>query len=76
MDETLEGWENISNKYDLHQDKYDLIIVLAGGLNEEGKLHEWVIRRMHRAIELHKLHSAPILCCGGGTYQVWNCQLF
>jgi len=68
MNETLYGWENIKNKYNKIENNLDLIIVLAGGLNEEGNLHEWVIRRLDRAIELHKLHDCPILCSGGGTY--------
>jgi len=68
MNETLSGWENIKNKYDNIENKIDLLIVLAGGLNEKGQLHEWVIRRLERSIELHKINKCPILCCGGGTY--------
>ena len=68
MNDKLSGWENISNKYDISDNKLDLIIVLAGGLNEKGKLHEWVIRRLNRSVELYKTNKCPILCCGGGTY--------
>lgn len=68
MDEKLLGWENIFNKYETSDEKIELILVLAGGLNEEGKLHEWVIRRLDKAIELYKKNHCPIICCGGGTY--------
>jgi len=68
MNENLLGWETISNTYEISDEKLELIIVLAGGLTEEGKLHEWVIRRLNRAIELYKQNNCPILCCGGGTY--------
>ena len=68
MDGVLNGWEQINNKYEINEIKLDIIIVLAGGLNEKGKLHEWVIRRLNRAIELYKIYNIPILCCGGGTY--------
>ena len=68
MEESFGGWENVSNSYEIKDKKIDLIIVVAGGLNEEGKLHEWVIRRLDRAIEIHKLYNVSILCCGGGTY--------
>ena len=68
MNESLEGWENVSNEYKKSKNKLDLIIVLAGGLTEKGQLHEWVIRRLDRAIELYKIYNCPILCCGGGTY--------
>ena len=61
------GWETISNKYNSFN-QLDLIIVLAGGLTERGNLHPWVIRRLDRSIELHRTHSSPILCLGGGTY--------
>lgn len=68
MNESLEGWENVSNEYKIYKNKLDFIIVLAGGLTETGKLNEWVIRRLDRAIELHEINKCPILCCGGGTY--------
>jgi len=68
MNQILEGWEYVSNHYENIEDKVDLIIVLAGGLTDKGELHEWVIRRLKRSIELHKIHKCPILCCGGGTY--------
>ena len=64
----LVGWETNSNKYEIVTIKYDLIIVLAGGLDNEGKIYEWVRRRLERAIELYTIHKIPILCCGGGTY--------
>ena len=67
-DDNLEGWESNKNKYDVSDIKIDLIIVLAGGLNDEGKVNEWVRGRLERAIELHKINNCPILCCGGGTY--------
>jgi len=65
----LNGWNNTNkNIYDTNNHSIDLIIVLAGGINNKGLVHEWVKRRLDRAIELHKIHHAPILCCGGGTY--------
>jgi vancomycin permeability regulator SanA len=46
----------------------DAIFVLAGGLNEENRNHQWVIRRLDLAIELYKIKNVPIICLGGGTY--------
>ena len=68
MEENLENWESISNKYQIDNFIPDLIIVLAGGLNEKGEVHEWVRRRLERTVDLYERHQVPILCCGGGTY--------
>jgi hypothetical protein len=68
MNQLLNGWEKVKNEYKEKEIKIDLLIVLAGGLNEEGKVHEWVKRRLDRAIEIHKIFNCPILCSGGGTY--------
>ena len=68
-DECPNNWENNSNSYDFEDNKLDLIIVLAGGLDSEGMVYKWVKRRLNKAVELHKIHgNIPILCCGGGTY--------
>lgn len=46
----------------------DVILVLAGGLNYDGTLPEWVIRRLNDTIDIHNLYKIPIICLGGGTY--------
>ncbi len=63
-----EGWEYNNILYDINRNSIDLIIVLGGGLDSDGRVHEWVKRRLDRAFELHKIYNATILCCGGGTY--------
>lgn len=72
------GWEDTHGQYRIHyntkpfdyviDDQYDLIIVMAGGLNSEGKLYPWVEDRLDVAIQLYQQHKCNILCTGGGTY--------
>ena len=45
--------------------------MLAGGLDERGKVHEWVRGRLDLAVKI--FHSNPgrvgrVVCLGGGTY--------
>lgn len=53
---------------------FDIIFVLAGGLNKENRNHQWVVRRLNLAARLWKFSkkttgkSRQILCLGGGTY--------
>lgn len=49
---------------------YDVIFVLAGGLTDNGNVHEWVLRRLNKAFEIYKMNINPvkIVCLGGGTY--------
>lgn len=46
--------------------KYDAILVALGGLNAEGRPHEWVIRRLKQAFDLYTGHELIILL-GHGT---------
>jgi len=57
------------NKYD--NVDLDAIFVLAGGLKNNGNVHEWVIRRLDLAYNIYKTkkdNSLKIICLGGGTY--------
>ena len=69
--------QSSENNDDLKKPDYskrliDAIFVLAGGLTDNGKLHEWVIRRLNLALKLHKnsvnREKQKIICLGGGTY--------
>ena len=66
------GWENIKdfkNNYKiLDIDNCDGIFVLAGGINNKGKCHPWVINRLDLAIEYYHKYNQNIYCLGGGTY--------
>lgn len=50
----------------------DLIVVLAGGLTDDGQLHQWVLRRLELGYSIYKEHpnkdNIYILCLGGGSY--------
>lgn len=74
------GWEeedidNINpHRYTLSVDSslldnvnYDAIFVLAGGLQDNNDIHEWVKRRLDVAHNLYK-QGTKIICLGGGTY--------
>lgn len=73
------GWEETDNKYrlehktlsvkpDITIDNIDVIIVMAGGLEDDGKIYPWVKKRLDLAIELYRKIPKYILCTGGGTY--------
>ena len=47
---------------------YDIILILAGGLDQNGNVYEWVRRRLDLSIELFNKKNVPIICLGGGTY--------
>jgi len=67
-----EGWnENISNKKNTNE-SCDIIIVLMGGMTDTGACPPWVIQRLLKAYEQHRITGAPILCTGGGTYHKPN----
>lgn len=48
----------------------EAIFILAGGLTEDGNLHDWVIRRLDLAYQVYKMmiKKPTIICQGGGTY--------
>lgn len=43
----------------------DAIFVLAGGLDENGDLYEWVKRRLGLAFNLYNKKNTEIICLGG-----------
>lgn len=45
----------------------DVVVALAGGLNEDGALPLWVQRRMDACEQVSNEKSCKILCTGGGT---------
>jgi uncharacterized SAM-binding protein YcdF (DUF218 family) len=50
----------------------DLLVVLAGGVDAQGRPHETVLRRLRAAARLHRQASKrgrvlSVLCNGGGT---------
>ena len=74
-----ENWEkhpitiNIKNeKFYTHKKETKFIVVLAGGLDENGKIHNFVNKRLDKAIELYLNYTnninCKIICMGGGTY--------
>lgn len=76
------GWEKIRKKipitsikqYDLKfkNENFDLIICLAGGINEDNKeVHDFVKERLNMTnqyYQLNKQNGCKILLMGGGTY--------
>lgn len=79
-----DSWENnniklqipnsidISNHNNYKNIDIDCIFVLAGGLDNKGGIHEWVIRRLNLAYDIYINHpnkdNIKIICLGGGTY--------
>lgn len=71
-------WENIDHKYNnSKKKKYELnnnfdnldgIFVLAGGINDKGLCHPWVINRLNLAHKIFEEKKTNIFCIGGGTY--------
>ena len=51
-----------------------MIVVLAGGVDEHGKPHESVLRRLDAAIAIARSASGdiPILCNGGGNIFIFT----
>jgi len=53
----------------LQKQPFDVILVLAGGLDEFGHVHPWVKRRLDLAVKIWENHrQCYIVCLGGGTY--------
>lgn len=81
-DDKPDGWENINKTNTLCKNidtninnKYkdielDAIFVLAGGLDQNGHVHEFVKKRLDQAIKIHNSlnKKIKIICLGGGTY--------
>ena len=71
-------WENLDNNNIIINDisnniyvknKINLICVLAGGIQNNGDVNEFVKARLDKAIELYnKYNNSYILVLGGGTY--------
>ena len=72
------GWEETENKYKINHvfndvkisfdDKIDVIIIMAGGLTDDGQLHPWVKKRLDLALDIYHKYPRFVLCTGGGTY--------
>lgn len=73
------GWEETGDRYRLKHifsdvnpsivtTNIDVIIVMAGGLADDGTIHPWVKKRLDLALDLYKKEPKMILCTGGGTY--------
>jgi vancomycin permeability regulator SanA len=69
------SWEKLNSVQKLdalsenqHNNIEILICVLAGGLQENGEPHEFVKKRLDKAIELYNNKKSHILVLGGGTY--------
>jgi len=46
---------------------YDSIIVLGGGIGEDGSLPTYVISRLDLAVQRYQEHPCPIILCGKGA---------
>ena len=46
----------------------DAIFVMAGGLQDDGQVHDWVIDRLDLVYLIYQQTKAKIICTGGGTY--------
>lgn len=81
------GWKSTDNKYNEKKSSLNKIInpkiisnsqavfVLAGGLNDNGIVHEWVKRRLDIGLEIAKINKkCKIVCVGGGTYHKPPCM--
>lgn len=72
MDNSWEKLNSNDNLNDLEENSTykieNLICVLAGGLQENGEPHEFVKKRLDKAIELYDTKKSHILVLGGGTY--------
>jgi hypothetical protein len=65
---------DLVNKIELNDDIlyycYDAIIVLAGGISNEGLVHPWVERRLYASYLFYKNRKTKIICLGGGSYHI------
>ena len=72
MDNSWEKLNSVQKLDALSENKNNnienLICVLAGGLQENGEPHEFVKKRLDKAIELYNNKKSHILVLGGGTY--------
>lgn len=75
----VDGWEECDDKYSLRavvNQKYtyknnpDVILIMAGGLDDNGDIHEWVKRRLDAAIIYYNKYpnDTTLIPLGGGTY--------
>ena len=75
----LDGWEKtkeidkVKKKIQVNKNTpIQYIFVLAGGLQDNGEVHEFVKIRLDKAIELYNQHivfqPCKIIVMGGGTY--------
>lgn len=70
-DEFINQMINVNKEITEQSDQihnFDVIFVLAGGLTDNGLIHEWVIRRLNKAYSLYCQKKVKIVCLGGGTY--------
>ena len=49
---------------------YDSIIVLAGGITNDGLVHPWVERRLYAGYLFYINKKAKLICLGGGSYHI------
>jgi hypothetical protein len=54
----------------LLDDDYDAIFVLAGGINSDGLVHQWVERRLYASYLFYTNKKTKIVCLGGGSYHI------
>lgn len=47
---------------------YDVIIVLGGGIDQNGNIHSWVKKRFDLAITYYQQYNIPIIPCSGVPY--------
>ena len=57
----------------LKEYNHEVVLVLAGGLNEYAKNHQWVTRRLDLVLALYHQKPRKIICLGGGTYHKPPC---
>ena len=75
--DTPNGWNETDNEFTYNSfyselcsvnGPVDVIFVLAGGVDANGYIHEWVRRRLDVAIQIYCQKKCYIVCLGGGTY--------
>jgi hypothetical protein len=50
--------------------KIDGIFVLAGGIEQTGRCHEWINDRLKLTYKYYKNYNVPIFTLGGGSYHI------